>query len=277
MRPHGLARVDQLGFGDDAVGYDREVVVGREKMRRAPVRLDHASLCAPVEYDPVAGMIGFREIEHDAREDVAERALKGEAEHDGDDAGGRQQAADRHVEDISDDREASGGVDDADEEILQEPGLARLSSEHEQCTEETRKQPGGRDPPDDLEGADHEIREVGANFRRRLRRQNPGRQQHGGEAAERGELAEEASDRVFAKSEPRHEKADDKKDAGERQRDRGLRDIADQLSGHAQLISPPRTANMRRERPIEASRRPVASGQQPICSENSLRLPRSSG
>ena len=203
-------------------------------MRRAPVRLDHASLRAAVEDDPVAGMIGFRKIEHDAREDVAEGALKGEAEHDGDDAGGRQQAADWHVEDIGDDGEASGGIDDADEEILQEPGLARLSSEDEHCAEEAGKQPGGRDPPDDLEAADHEIREVGATFRRRLGWQDPGRQQHEGEAAERGELAEEACDRAFAKSEPRHEKADDEKDPGERQARYGsLRDEGDELRGHA--------------------------------------------
>ena len=49
-----------------AFRYDRKVVVGCENMRRAPVRLNHASLCAAVEDDPVAGMIGFREIEHDA-------------------------------------------------------------------------------------------------------------------------------------------------------------------------------------------------------------------
>ena len=43
----------------------------------------------------------------------------------------RQQAADWHIEDVGDDGEAGGGVDDADEEILQKAGLAGLSPEDE--------------------------------------------------------------------------------------------------------------------------------------------------
>ena len=60
----------------------------------------------------------------------------------------------------------------------------------------------------------------------------------------------------FAKSEPRHEKACDKKDAGESQRDRGLRDKADKLRGHARLILPSRTPNMRCAGSKEASPQP---------------------
>jgi len=60
----------------------------------------------------------------------------------------------------------------------------------------------------------------------------------------------------FAKSEPRHEKACDKKDAGESQRDRGLRDKADDLGDHARLISPSRSPNMGCAGSKEASPQP---------------------
>ena len=65
--------------------------------------------------------------------------MKREAEHDCDHAGGRQQAADWHIEDVGDDGEAGGGIDDADEEILQKPRLAGLSPEDEHRAEEAGK------------------------------------------------------------------------------------------------------------------------------------------
>ena len=134
--------------------------------------------------------------------------------------------------------------------------LAWLSFEDEHCTEEARKQPGRRVPPDNLEDDGHDKREVRALSWRWLGWQDPCSQQHDGEAAERGELAEEAGYRVFAKSEPRHEKACDKKDAGESQRDRGLRDKADDLGDHARLISPSRSPNMGCAGSKEASPQP---------------------
>ena len=105
-------------------------------------------------------MIGLRKIEHDARKDVAERVLKREAKHNGDNAGGRQQAADRHIENVGDDGEAGGNIDDADEEVLQKSRFARLAFEDENRTKEAGKQPGRREPPDNLEDADHHEREV---------------------------------------------------------------------------------------------------------------------
>ena len=64
--------------------------------------------------------------------------------HHGHDGWSRQQAADR-LEDVGDNGEASGGVDDADEGILQE--LSRgLSFEDEHRTEEACKV-ARRDPP----------------------------------------------------------------------------------------------------------------------------------
>ncbi len=47
-------------------------------------------------------------------------AVEGDVEQTGNNAEGGQQAANRHTKDVGDDGGASGDIDDADEEILQE-------------------------------------------------------------------------------------------------------------------------------------------------------------
>ena len=61
--------------------------------------------------------------------DVAQGTLKGDVEQNGDNAEGGQQAANRHIKDVGDGGGASGDIDDAAEEILQEARRAGLSFE----------------------------------------------------------------------------------------------------------------------------------------------------
>ncbi len=68
--------------------------------------------------------------------------------------------------------------------------------------------------------------------------------------------AGEAGYRVFAKSEPRHEKACDKKTPARANAIGGREIKADKLCGHVRLISPSRTPNMRLAGSKEASPQP---------------------
>ena len=120
-------------------------------MRRPPVHLDHPAVGAAVDTDPVAGPVGAAETEDDAGKDVAQRALQRQPEDDGDNAGGREQALNRHVEHVGDDREQRGEIDQPGEQILQQLPLARPALDDHKGAQKADQEPRHPQPPRDLQ------------------------------------------------------------------------------------------------------------------------------
>src|SRR5262249_43783486 len=85
--------------GNIAVRHNDALSSRGEEMRRSPINLDDPPFDAAVQGDPVANVNGAFDIESDAGEQVAKRALQCKTENDGDYAGSRQQAGDGKIED----------------------------------------------------------------------------------------------------------------------------------------------------------------------------------
>ena len=77
-------------------------------------------------------------------EDVGQRALQGEAEDDGEYARGSDQRADRRAEHVGDDRQRGAEIDDADDEVLDQPALARPPLEDQEHAGEAGQHPSAR-------------------------------------------------------------------------------------------------------------------------------------
>ena len=63
----GLLRLVSLALARTLLGTHDEIVRSVEQMGRPPVGLDHPALQAVAEHDPVANLVGFAEIQRDAR------------------------------------------------------------------------------------------------------------------------------------------------------------------------------------------------------------------
>src|SRR6185437_2582357 len=116
MNAGGRADVYDLRFSYGAIRNDSEIPPSGQNVCRAPIHLDDASIHSSFEIDPIAGPIGPAEVQHKAGKQVAQRALKGEAENDGDAARGRKQTLDGQIEDIGDDGEDSGEINEPGKE-----------------------------------------------------------------------------------------------------------------------------------------------------------------
>jgi hypothetical protein len=150
-------RIDELRLGDDAVRSDGEVVVGSKYLRGPPVGIDDASLQAAIKDYPVAGVIGFGEVQNQAGEEITERALQSQAEPDRDYPRCRQQAGYRRIKNVVNDGEYCADVDKPRAEVLQKPGFHGLPFEDEGRADEPGEQPRSREPPDDFEHADRDV------------------------------------------------------------------------------------------------------------------------
>ena len=104
------------------------------------------------------------------------------------------------------------------DEVLQEPRFAGLPLEDEHGAEEAGKQPGRRDPPDNLEDANHDKREVRTLFGVGSDGKTPAANSMTVKPAKEASWQRNRAKGVFAKGEPRYENARDEKGAGERQR-----------------------------------------------------------
>jgi hypothetical protein len=110
----------------------------------------------------LAPWIGALDIKNDAGENVSERALQRQTDDDRQSTGGRQQTFHRQIENIGDDRESSREVDERGQQVLNQFRFARLSSQHDERTQETDREPGRAQPPDDFEYA-HEHQQFKGN------------------------------------------------------------------------------------------------------------------
>ena len=80
-------------------------------MRCPPVQFDNAAFRAPFNLDPIPRFVGVAETEHESGENVVQAALERETEHDGNYAGGREQALNGEIENIGDDGESCSQID----------------------------------------------------------------------------------------------------------------------------------------------------------------------
>ena len=150
MRFVGTADIGQAELGEKAVRQNDDVVRAGQEMRRPPGAFDDASLRAVAEQDPVADDVGPAERQRDAGEDVTERVLQRQAENDGNHARGGDQRADRNAEDEGEDRQGHAEIDDADDEVLQQTGLARPALEDQIDAHEADERPCQMHPPEQL-------------------------------------------------------------------------------------------------------------------------------
>ncbi len=77
----GPTRVRYLGFGRDIVGDHDDIAAPVQQVCRAPVHLDDRAFRV-VDHDPVARQVRLRRVDHQAREQIAQRALHGQADDD---------------------------------------------------------------------------------------------------------------------------------------------------------------------------------------------------
>ena len=203
----GAAEIGELRLGQAAVGQHDEVVRGVEQMGRPPVGLHDPAFEAVAQHDPVADLVGLAEIEGYAGKDVAERALQGKAQDDGEYARGRDQRSHRCVEDVGHDRQRGAEVDDADDEILDQPALARPALEDQEHPGEARQHPGGIHPPDDLRQGDEDALEGGRGVGGDFVGNDVVVEQQGGQRQEEGELEDQAPGRIVAQQDARDQRA----------------------------------------------------------------------
>jgi hypothetical protein len=142
--------VDDLRFGNSAVRDDRQIALPGQNVGRAPVHLDDPTVGAAVNADPIARPVGAAEIQDDAREHITQRALQRQSKNDRDGARGREQALDRQIEDVGDDRENHGEVDQTREQILDQFSLARTALGNDKDAQKADHEPRGPQPPRDL-------------------------------------------------------------------------------------------------------------------------------
>jgi hypothetical protein len=145
---------------------------------RAPVHLDDPAVGAAVDADPIARPVRAAEIQHDAREDVAQRALQRQSENDRDNARGREQASDRQIEDIGNDREYRGKVDQTSEQILDQLPFAWPALGNNKDAQNADQKPSGPQPPRDLQHGVDRILKRHTGSGQRLVGNDSGIQQH---------------------------------------------------------------------------------------------------
>jgi len=73
-----------------------------------PIHFENFALRAALDIDPIAWPVRSIETERKARKQIAQRALKREAEDDGNDARSGEEASDREIEDLGDDGQERG-------------------------------------------------------------------------------------------------------------------------------------------------------------------------
>src|SRR5262245_1135281 len=132
MSTRRRTHIYDFGFRDCAVWYDSKIPLRGQKMRSAPIQLDNLALGSAFEADPIIQPIGAAEIENKARENIAQRALKREADDNRDCPGSRNQALHWKVEDIGDNGEKSREIDKPSQNVLQELAFpfTELEDEH---------------------------------------------------------------------------------------------------------------------------------------------------
>jgi len=121
-----------------------------QNMGRAPVHLDDPAIGAAIDADPIAWPIGAAEIQDDAREHVTQRTLQRQSKNDRDCTRSREQALDREIEDVGDDRENRGEVDQPGKQILDQLSLARTALGNDKDAKKADHEPRGPQPPRDL-------------------------------------------------------------------------------------------------------------------------------
>jgi hypothetical protein len=114
-----------------------------QNVGRAPVHLDDPAIGASVDADPIARPVGAAEIQDDAREHITERALQRQSKNNRDNTGGREQALDWQIEDVGDDRENRGEVDQPDKQILDQLALARTALGNDKGAQKADHEPRG--------------------------------------------------------------------------------------------------------------------------------------
>src|SRR4026207_1835739 len=97
-----------------------------------PIGLDHLAFDAVAQHKPVPNSVRPGEVECYPRKDVAQSALQGKAEDDGDRPGCGYQSADRSVENVGDNRKDCSDVDDAHNKVLKKASLTGLAFEDEE-------------------------------------------------------------------------------------------------------------------------------------------------
>src|SRR5262249_40551234 len=112
-------------------------------MRRPPVRLDDPALDSAAEDKPVADPVRPRQVERDARKDVAQSALQRKAEDYGYRARRSNQGPYRRIEDVGHDRKDGPDVDHANYEILKELPFAGLPFENQEDADDADQRPRG--------------------------------------------------------------------------------------------------------------------------------------
>jgi hypothetical protein len=119
-------------------------------MRRAPVHLDHPTVGAAVDADPIAGPVGTAETEDDAGKDVSKTALQRETENDGDNAG-RCQCLVSTNRTRGDDREQRSKIDQTGKQILRQLALAAGARRSQKGPQKADREPRRPQPPRDLQ------------------------------------------------------------------------------------------------------------------------------
>src|SRR5471030_1045299 len=139
-----------------------------------------------------------RWVERHSREYIRKRALQGEPQDDGENTRSGYQGADRHAEDVGDDRQRGADIDHADDQVLDKPTLARETFQDQEDPRAAGQQPGGVDPPDDLgEGDEDALDDSGVTGRyfpgNDVRMEKQGRKRQ-----EKDELHQQTPARVLA-------------------------------------------------------------------------------
>src|ERR1700722_5669474 len=120
-------------------------------MRCPPVQLDNAAFGATVNLDPIPSFVGVAETEHESGKNVVEAALERETKDDGNYAGGGEQALNGEIENIGDDGESCGQIDERRENILGEPTVSRAPFEDDHDPHQGDQEPSRPKPPGDFQ------------------------------------------------------------------------------------------------------------------------------
>ncbi len=127
--------------------------------------------------------------------------MQRQPENDRDRARGRKQTLDRQIEDIGDDREQGGEVDEAGEQVLNELALARAVLGDDEGAQKADQEPGRPQPPGDLQRGTDGIFERHAGRNERLIGHHPGPQQDDGQDGESDHPDDRLGERMPAEQE----------------------------------------------------------------------------
>jgi hypothetical protein len=196
------------GAGDRVVRDDREIALRGQQMGRPPVDFDDAAARLATDIDPVARPVGSAEIEHDAGKHVAQRALQRQAQDDRDDAGGGEQALDRKIENIGDDREGGRDIDKARDQVLKKFAVVQVAFDPERRARQTDEEPRRPQPPGDFENRVDDVEKRHAARFERLIGDDLGVQKRCGQQDQKDHAEDRQSDRVVPEEQARCDDAD---------------------------------------------------------------------